>query len=65
MFSIHLLQESGFGFEAITWTVLGIFFLMVILGWLVASRGWLKEDQDSMDDPHREEHGGHDENAAG
>jgi hypothetical protein len=62
MFAIRFLEESGFGFESVTWTVLAIFFVMVILGWLAASRGWLKEEQESMHDDH-EGHHHHDETA--
>jgi hypothetical protein len=62
MFAVRLFEESGFGFETLTWIVLAIFFSMTILGWLVASRGWLKEDQEAAHDAH-EEHDGHDETA--
>lgn len=60
MFAIHLLEESGSGIEWVTWTALAIFFVMVLLGWLVASRGWLKQDDDSAPAAH-EEHAAHDE----
>jgi hypothetical protein len=60
MFAIHLLEESGSGIEWVLWAALAIFFAMTLLGWLVASKGWLKPEDDPAPMGHEEE-AGHDE----
>jgi predicted flap endonuclease-1-like 5' DNA nuclease len=62
MYAIHLLQEGTQqgGIGGYVWVALVIFFLMVFLGWLVASKGWLKKDEEPAPAVH-----GHDEHEAG
>ncbi len=58
MFAIRLLEEGGETANSMGWLVwvaLAVFFLMVFLGWLVASKGWLKKEEAPV------AHGGHDE----
>ncbi len=62
MFSTALLEGTDPGIQWVLWAVLAVFFVMVILGWLVASKGWLKEEEESGHESH-EEHAGHDESA--
>ncbi len=55
LFSILLsegTEEPGIGW--LVWVALAIFFIMVFLGWLAASKGWLKKEEEPA-------HGGHDE----
>ena len=60
--TIRMLQEgeaqSGVG--VYVWVFLGIFFIMVFLGWLAASRGWLKKEAEPTQTEHT-----HDLHAAG
>lgn len=57
MYAVRLLQEGGSqGISWLVWVVLIVFLLMVILGWWVASKGWLKKEEE----PQHVEHG-HDE----
>jgi len=46
MFSLRLLEEGGevAGLGNYVWVALIIFFLMVFLGWLVSSKGWLEKE---------------------
>ena len=55
MYTVRLLQEGGTqgGISWLVWVVLIVFLLMVFLGWLVASKGWLKKDEE----PKHNEHG--------
>jgi predicted flap endonuclease-1-like 5' DNA nuclease len=55
MYAVHLLQEGGTqsGISWLVWVVLIVFLLMVFLGWLVASKGWLKKEEE----PKRDENG--------
>ncbi len=62
MYSIALFDGIDAGIQWVLWAVIAVFFVMVILGWLAASRGWLKEEEESGHEGH-EEHAGHDENA--
>jgi predicted flap endonuclease-1-like 5' DNA nuclease len=57
MYNVRLLQEGGTqgGVSWLVWVVLIIFFLMVFLGWLVASKGWLKKDEEPIHDEHGHE----------
>jgi len=61
MYSIALLDGTEAGIQWVLWAVLAVFFVMVILGWLAASKGWLKEEEESGES--HEEHAGHDESA--
>jgi len=55
MYTVRLLQEGGTqgGISWLVWIVLIVFLLMVFLGWLVASKGWLKKEEE----PKHAEHG--------
>lgn len=49
MFTLQLLEggsEAGIGW--MVWVALAIFFVMVFLGWLVASKGWLKKEEEPI-----------------
>jgi predicted flap endonuclease-1-like 5' DNA nuclease len=48
MHTIRLFQEGGAqgGNGWLVWVVLIIFLLMVLLGWWVSSKGWLKKEQE-------------------
>lgn len=54
MFAIRLLEagaeESGLGW--LVWVALAVFLLMVFLGWLVWSKGWLKQEEEVAHDSH-------------
>ena len=60
MYSIRLLEEGGAqgGIGWLVWVALAIFFIMVILGWLASSKGWLKKEEEPQPVAH-----GHDEHA--
>lgn len=48
MNAIRLLGESGEtagGIGWMVWIALAVFFLMVFLGWLASSKGWLKKEE--------------------
>lgn len=45
MHSIVLLDETDAAIQAMLWTILAVFFMTVILGWLVAGRDWLAEEE--------------------
>lgn len=50
MFAVRLLaagaEETNLGW--LVWVVLAIFAVMVFLGWLVASKGWLKQEEETV-----------------
>lgn len=48
-------EETGLGW--LVWVALAIFAVMVFLGWLVASKGWLKQEEEPTHDAHG--HGDH------
>jgi large subunit ribosomal protein L17 len=52
MYTVRLLQEGDTqgGISWLVWVVLIVFLLMVILGWLAASRGWLKAEEEPKHD---------------
>jgi cytoskeletal protein RodZ len=59
MFSMALSEgaaEGGLGWLA--WVVVAVFFVMVFLGWLASSRGWLKQPEEPAQE-HHEEHAAH------
>ena len=45
MYSNILLDGTQSAIQGVLWTVLAVFFVMVILSWLVASREWRKEEE--------------------
>ncbi len=45
MYSMVLFDGTESGIQGVYWTILAIFFVMVSLSWLVASRGWLEEEE--------------------
>ena len=59
MLAIRLFSEGGTdaGIGWLVWVVLLIFFVMVVLGWLAATKGWLKKEEESAHEAHGEEHG--------
>jgi predicted flap endonuclease-1-like 5' DNA nuclease len=61
MYTIRFLEEGGpqSSISWLVWVVLIVFLLMVFLGWLVASKGWLKKEEE----PQHVEHD-HDEHAS-
>ena len=54
MHTIRFLEEGGAqgGIGVYVWVALIIFFLMVFLGWLVASKGWLKKEDEPISADH-------------
>jgi predicted flap endonuclease-1-like 5' DNA nuclease len=63
MFALRLFaagaEETNLGW--LVWVVLAIFAVMVFLGWLVASKGWLKQEEETVshDAGHGEQHDAH------
>lgn len=45
MYSIVLPDKIDPGIQAVLWTVLAVFFVMVILGWWAGARNWFKEEE--------------------
>ncbi len=58
MFAIQLLQEGGAqtNITWLVWVVLVLFFVMVFLGWLVSSKGWLEDESQPEQDAHADHH---------
>jgi predicted flap endonuclease-1-like 5' DNA nuclease len=54
MNAITLLEEGGANGEIswLVWIVLIVFLLMVFLGWLASSKGWLKSEAEPEPDSH-------------
>jgi predicted flap endonuclease-1-like 5' DNA nuclease len=52
LYSIALLEESEGGIGWMVWIALAIFLVMVFLGWLVWSKGWLKQDAEPVHETH-------------
>ncbi len=54
MFAIRILEagaeDSGLGW--LVWVALAVFLLMVFLGWLVVSKGWLKKEEEPVVETH-------------
>lgn len=50
-------EETGLGW--LVWVALAVFLLMVFLGWLVVSKGWLKKEEEPVVETHShaDEHG--------
>lgn len=46
-------NEGGIGWMA--WVALAIFFVMVLLGWWVWKKGWLKQEEEPVSDTHGHE----------
>lgn len=59
MLAIRLFSEGGAdaGIGWLVWVALAVFFIMVILGWLATTRGWLKREEEPVPDAHDSEHG--------
>lgn len=64
LLSLRVLEEgvSEVGLGNYVWVALGVFFLMVFLGWLASSKGWLKKEEiipashgHDSHDPHHEQ----------
>ena len=51
LYSNILLDGTQSAIQGVLWTVLAIFFVMVILSWLVASRELNKEERAATEDP--------------
>lgn len=58
MYSMRILEEGGeqLGIGGYVWVALLIFFIMVFLGWLVASKGWLKKEEEVSHQSHDSHH---------
>jgi len=58
MLAVHILAEGAgdTGMGWLVWVVLIVFFLMVLLGWLVWSKGWLKQDEEESAPAHGHGH---------
>jgi predicted flap endonuclease-1-like 5' DNA nuclease len=56
MFATYLLQEGAHegGLGWLVWVVLLVFLVMVFLGWLVSSKGWLKKEAEPVQ--HHDDH---------
>lgn len=54
MFAVRILEagaeETGLGW--LVWVALAVFLLMVFLGWLVVSKGWLKKEEEPVVETH-------------
>jgi len=50
MHTVGLLQQGGISW--LVWVVPIVFLLMVFLGWLVASKGWLKKEAEPKPEEH-------------
>jgi len=60
MTMIHLFEEGGQGGVSwLVWVVLILFFVMVLLGWLAYSKGWLKQEVEPKHEDQPEEHETH------
>jgi hypothetical protein len=56
-----LLSEAvaeGGGIGWMVWVALAIFLVMVFLGWLVSSKGWLRKEEEPVQ-VHHDDHGQH------
>jgi hypothetical protein len=42
---VYSIVSTGMSVQQVYWSVLAIFFVLVILSWWVASRDWFKEDR--------------------
>jgi|GEM_PF-4172201 len=58
MYSLILAEGTEESIRWVLWVVMGVFFSMTILGWLAASRGWLKDEEPAATESH---HDGHEE----
>lgn len=63
MYSIGLFAEGGNegGIGWMAWVALAIFFVMVLLGWWVSKKGWLKKEEEPVHEEHGHEHAAHEE----
>lgn len=49
--------HSGGEYAWLVWVALAVFVLMVFLGWLVSSRGWLKKEEELVEVHGHDDHG--------
>lgn len=62
MYSMGLFAEGGEGGMGwLAWVALAVFFLMVLLGWWVSKKGWLKPEDEPVHDSHGHEEHGHEQ----
>ena len=62
MFSMALSEGTEAGIGWMVWVALAIFLIvMVFLGWLVSSKGWLKKEEETIHDAHGHDEHGHEE----
>lgn len=60
MFEIaRFAEETGGsgGLDWLVWVVLGLFAVMVFLGWLASSRGWVKQQTELVEHAGHADHG--------
>jgi predicted flap endonuclease-1-like 5' DNA nuclease len=66
MFAVRILEagaeDSGLGW--LVWVALAAFLLMVFLGWLVVSKGWLKQEEEPVVETHSHTQHAHDASVA-
>jgi predicted flap endonuclease-1-like 5' DNA nuclease len=58
MLAVYILAEGAgdTGRSWLVWVALVVFFLMVLLGWLAWSKGWLKQDEEESAPAHGHGH---------
>jgi hypothetical protein len=56
LLSEEVAENAGIGW--MVWVALGIFFVMVVLGWLASSKGWLRKEEEPVQTQH-DEHAHH------
>lgn len=60
LFSTLLAEGEGHGggeYAWLVWVALAVFVLMVFLGWLVSSKGWLKKEEELVEAHGHDDHG--------
>ena len=55
MHLIVLPDEIETAIRGVEWTVLGVFFVLAVLSWLVASREWKDETGAAAEESHKRE----------
>ncbi|MCX7753958.1 MAG: helix-hairpin-helix domain-containing protein [Anaerolineales bacterium] len=62
VYSIGLFAEGGEGGMGwLVWVGLAVFFLMVLLGWWVSQKGWLKPEEETVSGSHGHETDAHEQ----
>ena len=46
LMSEEVAESAGIGW--MVWVVLAVFFVMVVLGWVVSSKGWLRNEEEPV-----------------